>query len=108
MADWPDDDASAVFSDLCDPVIDLVRQAYSLRRKAAIKKGLDWKGPSLPRNMRATCFEFHEKVNAEMLRYDDEEQGRDPLAVIIAIAVQLGIEQGRRIQVAELQLGSGI
>ena len=81
--------------------MDLIRQAYSLKRKAAIKKGLDWKGPSLPKSLRATCFEFHEKVSAESLRYDEEEQGRDPLEVIIAIAVQLGIEQGRRVVLQE-------
>ena len=96
MADWPEDDKIAQFPDLCDPVVDLVRQAYSLKRKPAIKKGLDWKGPSLPKSMRATCFEFQEKLNAENLRYDDEEQGRDPITIIISIAIQLGIEQGRR------------
>jgi hypothetical protein len=94
---WPENDAAAVFDTLTEPVADLVRQAYSLKRKAAIKKGLDWKGPSLPWSLRASCLPFEEKLNAENLRYDDEEQGRDPLEVIIGIAVQLGIEQGRRI-----------
>ena len=102
MADWPENDKVLSFWELTDPVVDLVRQAYSLRRKAAIKKGLDWKGPSLPKSLAASSFPFDEKVSAENLRYDEEEQGRDPLTVIIGIAVQLGIEQGRRISAAEM------
>jgi hypothetical protein len=56
--------------------------------------------------MGATYFTFDERVSAEQLRYDDEEQGRDPLEVIIGIAIQLGIEQGRRVEaepIAELK-----
>ncbi len=103
MAEWPEDDKVARFIDLTNPVRDLVKQAYSLKRKPAIKKGLDWKGPPLPESLHATALEFSDKVSAENLRYDDEEQGRDPMIIIIGIAVQLGIEQGRRISAKELR-----
>ena len=103
MTDWPENDELMRFEDLSKPVEDLVRQAYSLRRKPAIKEGLGWKGPSLPESMAATCLDFAETISAEGLRYNDEEQGRDPLITIIGIAVQLGIEQGRRISSGEVK-----
>ncbi len=104
MTDWPKNDKTLSFWELTDPVVDLVRQAYFLDPNlTAVRGGLDWKGPSLPKALAAGCLPFDVAVNAENLRYDDEEQGRDPLTVIIGIAVQLGIEQGRRVAIKDTE-----
>ena len=98
MSDWPKNNETARFSDLTGPVVNLVRQAYSLKLNApTFTHGLKWRGPSLPESMGATCLEFSDAVSAEQLRHDTADQGRDPLEVIVGIAVQLGIEQGRRL-----------
>jgi len=38
-----------------------------------------------------------ERLTAIALDYDEHDQGRDPMRVLIGIAIQLGIEQGIRI-----------
>lgn len=68
--------------------------AFNLRRK---NRDLDipWSGPNYE---HANHFSPAHALTAESLRYADEEQGRDALTEIIAVILQLGIEQGRRIR----------
>ncbi|MHA2280096.1 MAG: hypothetical protein ACXAC5_04370 [Promethearchaeota archaeon] len=93
--EWPEDGKAMCFEALSDSVREVVRHCYTLSRKNK-KKDVDWKGPSLPRCMQATCLSFEDNLKAESLEYQLHDQGRDAMEVIIGIAIQLGIEQGRR------------
>lgn len=93
---WPDDGSPARFLDLCDAVRDAVRQGYRLRRINA-DRDIAWTGPSVPPSIAATTIEYAERLRARSLKeYDQEDQGRDLMDVLIEIALQLGYEQGRR------------
>lgn len=102
MTNWTEDDKEINFEDLVKPVIYAIKQVYILDRRGHGICDVKWVGPDLPKSMRATCPPYDKRLTAESLRYDEEEQGRDPLEVIIGIAVQLGIEQGRRIHKKDL------
>ena len=93
---WPADDKPHDFEDLCDPVIRAIRFAYKLERKNK-GKNVPWNGPSFGIDCAASCLPPHEALRASRLKYAEEDQGRDPLVQIISLALQLGIEQGRRI-----------
>ena len=93
--DWPKDGKAADFSDLADAVRDTIRHCYTLKRKNK-NVDVDWNGPDLPECMQATCLTFDEQLQADKLKYSKEDQGRSAIDVIIGIALQLGIEQGRR------------
>lgn len=99
---WPDDGGTVGFSDLCGPVCDAIRFSHSLRR---VNVGLDipWGGFNIGSSELATCFSPSAQLSAEMLA-SDADQGRDVLDVCVGIAVQLGIEQGRRIGVEKGKL----
>ena len=96
MKDWPEGNKTASFEDLTRPVIRAMRFAYSMKRRNE-DKDIPWAGPALGRDMRATCLPYDTALSAANLRYSKEEQGRDALTEIVGVAVQLGIEQGRRI-----------
>lgn len=98
---WPKDGSPASFSDLTEPIRKIVRHCYSIQRKNK-NKDVDWKGLELPECMSATCLTFDEKLKADNLKYEKEDQGRSAMDVIISIAVQLGIEQGRRMYKQEI------
>jgi hypothetical protein len=84
------------FDDMADPVLKAIRFAYKLERRNK-NKNVPWNGPRLGENMRANSPEFAERLRAGRLAYAEEDQGRDALEEIIGIALQVGIEQGRRI-----------
>lgn len=94
---WPKDGKPADFSDLVEPVVKALRFCYSMRRK---NQGIDvpWNGHNIGRDELVTCFDPLYALSAEMLTYDKEDQGREAVEVIVGIALQLGIEQGRRIE----------
>jgi len=77
-------------------VEDAIRQAYRLKFRGY--RDLKWRGLDIGEDTKAGCFSPDEQLNAGNLRYDQEDQGRSPLRVIVGVAVQLGIEQGRRIE----------
>jgi len=55
-----------------------------------------WTGPPLGKRELVTCQNPIERLKAEYLAYELEDQGRDKLDALIGLALQLGIEQGRR------------
>lgn len=90
--EWPRDTNKCVnFEQLVDPLIESARHLLKV----------EWDGKDVPYEGyplgQAGSFDPDERLKAEQIRYDDEEQGRDPLNVMISLAVQVGIEQGRRI-----------
>lgn len=94
MKKWPENDKPASFEDVASPFIKAVRFAYNLERKN--------EGKSIPYNGYdngdlACCPGIKTLFNKDSLAYNLDDQGRDALTVIIQAAIQVGIEQGRRI-----------
>ncbi len=97
MKEWnKQKDKTAVFSDLADPILKAIRFAYKLERKN-IDKDIKWTGYDIGQDDMATCISPNEKFTVKNLVWALEEHGIDALHEIITVAVQLGIEQGRRI-----------
>ena len=93
MKKWPKkDDKPVLFRSLVKGIREALLFAYDLNRKNE-DKDIPYAGyeTNLP-----TDFEPIEKLTVENLTYDLKEQDRDALDVILGIAIQLGIEQGKR------------
>jgi hypothetical protein len=91
MPQWPDDGSILDFEDLIKPLCDALRFAYALQRQ---NRNIDipWDGPEIGREERAHCLLVKDSFATENL----EPVGRKPIEAIMAVAVRLGIEQGRR------------
>jgi len=99
---FPQDGSPAHFDELTEPLIEAVRFAYSLRRKNR-GKDIPWNGPDLTlTRLLCCCFNISESLSRESLEYNENDQGRDALAIIVSCAIQLGIEQGIRMKMQEL------
>ncbi|HEY4506704.1 MAG TPA: hypothetical protein VJH71_00875 [Candidatus Paceibacterota bacterium] len=98
---WPENDAPANFSDLCDEVETAILYAYRLRRKN-LGKDIPVSGPDAPKT--ATCPSGSEMLTAQQLRFSQEDQCRNALTEIIGFAIRLGIEQGRRITLSNPEI----
>lgn len=94
---WPEDEAEPLsFDAITRPLIKAIKYAYKLERRNK-GKSIPWSGPEIGRPELAICLPAKEKLSAKMLAYSEDDQGRDALEEIVGLAVQLGIEQGRRI-----------
>lgn len=91
---WPEKDKPASFEDLADPFIKAINFAYDLTRKNE-NKSIPYNG--YENGELACCPSIKTMFKKDSLAYNLEDQGRDALAVIITAAIQVGIEQGRRI-----------
>ena len=99
LKQWPDNMETVLFPELCEPIYSLIKQQYKLRFRGW--KDLKYEGYTNHgegAKLGAGSLDPEEAMTAENLRYSLHEQGRDPLREIIAIAIQLGIEQGTRIR----------
>ena len=97
--EWPEDRYEpARFDDITGPICEAIRCAYLLQRRTEVHETIPWTGLPLEGAMLAGCLQAQQKLNAENLKYSDEDQGRDPLCEIVGLAVQLGICQGIRSQ----------
>lgn len=74
-----------------------VKHAYSMRRKNR-GKDIPWDGPGLDVSLLATSYDIKEQFSAENLKYDEIEQARDALTIILGVAIQLGYSQALAIQ----------
>ena len=101
MKEWPEGSATARFTDITEPVIQAMRFAYTLKRKN-IQRDIPWEGLDIGREEQACCFSPIEKLTAFNLEYSLDSQGRDALTEIVGVAVQLGIEQGRRMAYSDM------
>jgi hypothetical protein len=91
---WPVDGSPLNFEDMANSVIALLKDGYKLLRKNR-GKDLKYKGPD--HKEQACCPPIRERLKAESLAGEMEDQGRNALDIIIGHAIQIGIEQGRRI-----------
>jgi hypothetical protein len=94
---WPKDGKPASFGeDILPPLLRAIRFAYDLKRRNA-GKSVPWNGLDIGEEEKVGCHTPKVKLSRRQLKYSEEEQGRDVLEEIVGLAVQLGIEQGRRI-----------
>jgi len=106
MKKWPKDPKKVVgFEDICQPIRSAMKQAYKLIRINK-DKNIKWTGFEQCEECLATDFHPNEKLKAKSLKFNEDDQDRDALDVIIGIAVQQGIEQGMRMQRGNLTVSS--
>ncbi len=94
--DWPTEEDKVIPFYL---LADAVRKAFDYTFKVkdiAPDSDIPWSGPPLGKRERATCLPPIERLQNENLQWDLEDQGRDKLDALICLAIQIGIEQGRR------------
>ena len=86
------------FEQITEPLVAAFRHAYKLERQ---NQDVDTPWPQLAPNIdsrqRATTHGIKDRLSAEMLRYSEEEQGREAIVELVGAAVALGITQGLRI-----------
>lgn len=95
MKPWPKNGKTVRFSDLVKDIKKAVLFAYDVKRKNR-KKNIPWNGYDIGDAEKVCCLCPDDHLTAENLRYSESEQGRDALDEIIGLALQLGMEQGRR------------
>jgi len=91
MKKWPEKGV-VPFDELVSPLKDVVSQLYGLD---VLDDKAEYLGYEFTGKIAATCLQPDEQLSREGLEYA-EEQGREPIDVILGIAVQLGFIQGQR------------
>ena len=92
---WPDNAKPADYDDMHRPLREAFEFCYDLTRKN-IDKDMPWAGLPQGRSCSAACFDHHESLTVDSLAFELDDQGRDALDVLIRVAIQVGLEQGRR------------
>lgn len=92
---WPKT-GPASFDDITSSLRAAILSAYTLKRKNR-SKDIPYDGFDTSPRLRASYPSPINALKAKSLAFDEEDQGRDALDVLIGIAVQVGIEQGERI-----------
>ncbi len=96
VRNWPDNNETASFDDMCQPFVDAIKFTYGLKRKNK-DKDVPYVGlPLTLSSILAGCPQIATRLTSEMLEYDEDDQGRSALEVIVGCAIQIGIEQGHR------------
>ncbi len=93
---WPKNNGTLPIEDLVRPVVAALLFAYKVSRMRAYKD-VPWSGPECGDDVLANTPPIAERFKAENLRYSLVDQGRDAMNEIVTAAIQIGIEQGRRI-----------
>ena len=93
MKEWPPNDQVANGADLCDAIVRAIRFAYSCKRKNE-GKSIPLDIPEAPHVPEPRSWAG--ALDADMLEYR-LERGSDALAQIVYAALNVGMEQGRRI-----------
>lgn len=95
VRDWPANEEPASLESLASACKRALMQGITWERINA-DRDVEWAGPPAGRDGRSTALGFPDMLRADYLGAE-REQGRDVIDVILAIAIRLGIEQGRRI-----------
>ncbi len=103
VKEWPEGHELADFRDLVEPLREALGAAYDLSASEIGPEGLPYDGYNIGRKGRGQIFSPDEELSAERLIESERDQGRDPATVILSIAVQLGIEQGRRMELEDVE-----
>ncbi len=102
MKKWRKDGEPESFTSIADHIKKAIKFAYKMER-TNVKKDIKWEGLDIGQKEKATCYSPDEQLTAENLKYSFEEQDKDALDEILALALRLGIEQGRRIEKSGLE-----
>jgi len=94
---WPENDEPAEFGEIAKPILKAIRFAYRIRRRNK-DKDIPWIGLDLGQDEKVTCIRPMDLLTVDGLAFSLEDQGRNTLEEIVSLAIQLGIEQGRRIE----------
>lgn len=93
---WPSDPKkTANFSEILDPLVNAVKATHKIERIEGI--GYDWDG--LPNGDRESPISVdpNERLTAKYLDWQANYNDNSALEIILTLAIQLGIEQGRRL-----------
>lgn len=90
---WPANDKPADFEDMAKPIERVFRQAFEPKKK---KVKLTYSGLGIGHS-NACAIDFNAAIDETNLQLS-AEQGRDTLSVLIEKTIQVGIEQGRRLE----------
>jgi len=92
--DWPKDDAPAEFEHLVEALTRAFKQGAWWRPRYEHKdKDIIWVGPPLPKNVLSP----EEQLSAGGRQYS-ADKGRNFVELMFGLALQIGIEQGRKIE----------
>lgn len=103
MKKWPKDNKVEDFDKLITPVKKALKTAIKDGHKV-YENGIGYDGYENGRYEQATCPTPDKALSADSLEYGLNEQGRDVFDVILTIAFQLGVEQGRRMTYERLDI----
>ena len=97
LTEWPEDKTDTVrFEDLVEPVVQSIGHAYTIKRRNAWED-IPYNGYNIGWETLVCCPDPLVQLNTENIELS-RDQGNSPMHVLVGIAVQLGIEQGIRIE----------
>lgn len=92
--EWPEDPTKTVgLEKLLRPIRKSLDVTYDLVRK---NEGEAIPYDGYPHCIGASLPPYEVLLDAESIRYDEEEQDRDPMATFLMMAFQMGFENGKR------------
>lgn len=96
--DWPPGNKPASFDNIIDPILKAFRAGITWEdKKSMLNRNIPWTG--LDQGIRGlSLLPPDEWLKAKSRRWDREEHNRDLPTILFCIAIQLGIEQGSRIE----------
>ena len=121
--EWPDNNECAPFEKIAEPIVEALADAigngmvstvgvkrraawgsaFGFRSSTSLIHTIDYNGYNIGKSERATCTQPHDLLTVKNLRREWSDQGRTPAEILVTLAVQLGIEQGRRIAAREAE-----
>lgn len=96
MKQWNKENKPEDFYNIIDPLINAVLFSYQLVRQNQ-GKNIPYDGMDIGDNEKATCLSPDVLFNSSHIETMELEYDKSLIDTIICLAVQLGIEQGRRI-----------
>lgn len=102
MKTWKKDGSVADFEELVMPFMRAIKFAYKLERQNE-NKSIPYTGYGITPTALACDFDVKESLSKGKLAWQDEAHGRSALEVILCKAMQVGIEQGRRMMYNEIK-----
>jgi hypothetical protein len=101
MKQWPEDKTEWVpAEDLLEPLRRSLFEAYTIKRTK--EKSISYDGYNIAIQELAVSQSPEQNLTESAIDYH-EERGRDILDIVLLIAYQLGIEQGRRLTRAHIK-----
>ena len=99
---WDKKGNTASFNDIAAPLCKIFKEAME-KGADVYKDGLVWEGFDIGETMKHIALSPDQRFTPENLLHSKIEQGRDVFDEIITLAIQLGIEQGRRAKLREIR-----